>query len=333
MKSLRGLAISCALLTSLGAGSLSADELVIYSGRGRNLVGPIIDRFQKETGIRVKVKYGSTSQMAALLHEEGSRSPADLFWAQDCGALGAMAVAGMFQPLSAETVEKVPEKFRNRSRLWLATSGRARVLAYAPSRVDAGELPKSVFELTEPKWRGRVGWAPGNGSFQLFVTAMRKSLGEQKAEAWLRAMKKNGAKPYAKNTPILQALANGEIDLGIPNHYYLLRFKKADPDFPVAQTFFESEDVGNLVMVAGIGQLKSSANTKAATTFVDYLLSAKAQQYFTGDNFEYPMSAAVKRNPKLVSFAELERRAPSVRFDELNDLKGTLALLRKVGLQ
>jgi iron(III) transport system substrate-binding protein len=271
--------------------------------------------------------------MAVALQEEGQRSPADLFWAQDAGALGAVAASGLFQPLPEKTVAQVPEKFRNGSGLWVATSARARVLAYAPSRVDAGDLPQSVFDLTDPKWKGRVGWAPGNGSFQLFVTAMRKSHGEQRTAKWLREMKANDPKVYPKNTPIIQALANGEIDLGIPNHYYLMRFKSKDPSFPVAQTFFQEEDPGNLVMVAGIGQLKRSNNGKAAAQFVDYLLSSKAQKYFTGDVFEYPMIKAIRPNGKLPSLAELEARAPKVRFDELGDLKGTLLLLQKVGLQ
>jgi len=322
-----------ACLTLMTPDAARADELVIYSGRSKSLVKPVIDKFQSETGIRVKVRYGSTAQMAAALQEEGDQSPADLFWAQDAGALGAAASAGLFQKLPETISSHVPEKFRNGSGLWVATSARARVLAYSPTRVNKSEMPESVFDLTDPKYKGRVGWAPGNGSFQLFVTAMRKSHGEQKTEQWLREMKANGAKPYAKNRPILHAIANGEVDLGLPNHYYLMRFKKADPGFPVEQTFFKSSDPGNLVMVAGIGQLKGSQNTEEARKFVDYVLSSKAQSYFTGDVFEYPMSPSIKPNGKLVSLSELEARAPKVRFDELDDLKGTLKLLREVGLQ
>ena len=164
-------------------------ELVVYSGRSKGLVHPIIKQFEKETGITVKVRYGNTAQLAVALLEEGEKSPADLFWAQDAGALGAVSKQGLFQKLPESILSKVPDKFRNVEGTWAATSGRARVLAYAPERVKAEELPNSIFDLTDEKWKGRIGWAPQNASFQAFVTAMRVLEGEEKTEEWLRGMK------------------------------------------------------------------------------------------------------------------------------------------------
>src|SRR5690606_17757808 len=126
------------------------------------LVQPLIRVFERETGIQVQVRYGATPQLAVTLQEEGSQSPADLFWAQDAGALGSVANAGLFAPLPSALTSQVPATFRSRDDLWVGTSGRARVLAYAPERVDEASLPASVLDLTDPKYRGRVGWAPGN---------------------------------------------------------------------------------------------------------------------------------------------------------------------------
>ena len=311
------------------AGVVYAETLTIYSGRSKSLVKPIIKQFEKETGIQVKVNYGGTTQLAAALLTEGDKSPAALFWAQDAGALGAVSKKAMFEKFPESILTQVPMIFRDAEGLWVATSGRARVLAYSPERVKMEELPQSIFDLTQPMWKDRVGWAPTNGSFQAFVTAMRVQIGEERTEEWLRGMKANGAKKYAKNTPIVEALAAGEIDLGLPNHYYLLRFKKADSEYPVAQTFFKASDPGNLVNIAGIGLLKSTKDKETALKFVEFLLSVKAQQYFTSDVFEYPVIEGVTQNPNLVPLSELIQVAPTFNLNDMDDLEGTVKLLQE----
>ncbi|MEX0741323.1 MAG: extracellular solute-binding protein, partial [Phycisphaeraceae bacterium] len=191
----------------------------------------------------------------------------------------------------------------------------------------------SVFELTDPKWAGRVGWAPPNGSFQAFVTAMRYMHGDDKTREWLLAMKENNPKAYPKNTPILTALAGGEIDIAITNHYYLLRFKQEDPNFPVAQTMFEPGDVGNLMLVAGVGMLDTATNIEPAEKFISFLLSSDAASAaFAAENFEYPVSVDAPTREELPAQDRLGELAPEVPLDALDDLEGTLDLLREVGL-
>ena len=311
-------------------GSNHAETLTIYSGRSKSLVEPIIKQFQETTGIQVKANYGGTTQLAAALLTEGDKSPAALFWAQDAGALGAVSKKEMFEKLPETILTKVPSSFRDAEGLWVATSGRARVLAYSPERVKMEELPESIFDLTQPMWKGRVGWAPTNASFQAFVTSLRVQVGEEKTKDWLLGMKANGVKKYAKNTPIIEALAAGEIDAGLPNHYYLLRFKKTDADYPVAQTFFKASDPGNLVNIAGVGVLKSAKNKEAALKFVEFLLSTKAQQYFTSDVFEYPVTEGVTQNENLVPLSELIEVAPVFNLNDIDDLDGTVKLLQAV---
>ena len=323
-----------ALVAPLGCGKAkkSSDKLIVYCGRSKGLVDPIVRLFEKRSDIAVTVRYGSTAQLAVTLIEEGDAGLADVFWAQDGGALGAIARTGLFAPLDQSVLETVPAPMRSASGLWVATSGRARVLAYAPRRVNVDQLPTSVFDLTEPKWKGRVGWAPANASFQAFVTAMRKVHGDQETRRWLDAMERNDTQRFAKNTPIIKALADGQIDLGLPNHYYLLRFKKSDGRFPVEQRFFAPGDVGNLVNVAGVGILKHGANRDAADRFVEFLLSPTAQQYFTSEVFEYPVTDQVIINPKLVDRQKLLELVPKVMADDLNDLQATLRMLREAGL-
>ncbi len=323
--------ISVLLLFTL-VGVVHAETLTLYSGRSKSLVDPIIQQFEKDTGIEVKVSYANTTQLANKLMTEGEKTSASLFWAQDAGALGAVSKKGLFAKLPESVLKKVPKTFRHSDGLWVATSGRARVIAYSPERVSIEKLPKSVFDLTQPKWKGKVGWAPLNASFQAFVTAMRAQVGEERTEKWLRDMQANEAKTYPKNTPIIEALAAGEIDLGLPNHYYLFRFKKGNSKFPVAQTFFKANDAGNLVNVAGIGLLKSSDNQETALKFIDYLLSAKAQQYFVSEVFEYPVIEGVIPNANLLPLDELLKIVPTFDLNEMDDLEGTIKLLRRVGI-
>lgn len=317
-------------LSTMMAGTAAADTLTLYSGRGETLVAPVVQQFRDETGIEVQVRYGGTAELAVLLLEEGDRTPADVFWAQDAGALGALANAGRFAELPADIAAELPDIFKSATGTWVATSGRARVLAYSTERADS--MPESVFDLTDPVYEGRVGWAPTNGSFQAFVTAMRKTHGEDETRAWLEAMKANGAAAYRNNTALVQAIADGEIDYTITNNYYLLRFLANDPDFPVAQRFFEDGDIGNLVNVAGAGVLGTSDQQDAAVQFIRHLLSAPAQAYFTGTVYEYPVVATVAPDPRLESFDRLLEVSPDVDLDALEDLEGTLALLREVGL-
>jgi iron(III) transport system substrate-binding protein len=320
------------ILVLLGYFSFTAsnsNSLVIYSGRSKALVDPLITKFEQETGIKVQVKYGGTTQLAVALIEEGQRSPADLFWAQDAGALGAVNKAGLLRNLGDNISDGVPSKFKSDAGFWVATSGRARVLAYSSERVNASNLPTSIFELADPKWRGRIAWAPTNGSFQSFVTAMQILYGDERTKEWLIAVKNNGAKNFANNNAILQGIAAGEADLGITNHYYLYRSKAENPNFPVEQTSFESGDAGNMINVAGIAHLRSSKNHAAAQKFIEFLLSEETQMWFASAVYEYPVRII---DDKQLGIESIMGIAPEIAYEDLDDLEETLKLLREVGL-
>jgi len=307
-------------------------SITLYSGRARTLVEPLIERFQRETGIRVEVRYGSTPQLALAIQQEGRRSPADVFWAQDTGPLQMLSETGVFHPLPADLYARIPEVFRTADRTWVATSGRARTLVYSPGRVPAGERPRSVYDLVQPKWKGRIGWAPTNASFQAFITAMRAEHGEDRARRWLVGMIANEPKAYPRNGPIVQAVAAGEIDLGLPNHYYLIGLKKDNPALAAEQAFFADGDIGNLVFVAGAAVLQSSTRPATAVRLLRFLLTVESQRYITDEVAEYPVVTDVPAAAGLVAPEALSRAAPKVPMRSMNDLEGTLKLLRELGL-
>lgn len=322
-----------ALVTSLlVAPVVSAASLTLYSGRGESMVEPILKEFEKETGIEVKVRYGATAQLAVLLQEEGKRSPADLFWGQDAGAMGAVSQAGLLAKLPSDIYDKLPNIYKSVTGNWVATSGRARLFVYSPERSPKAEHPSSVFEITDQRFKGRVGWAPTNGSFQSFVTAMRVEYGDERTLEWLNAMKANGAKTYRNNSTQLEGIADGEIDYGLVNNYYLPRFTKVDAKFPVKQDFFKNGDIGNLMNVAGAGVLKTSNNQKHAVELLRFLTSEHAQEYFALEVNEYPVIPEVSHSSDGTSYEKALKASPSLDLDKLDDLEGTLALLRKAGL-
>ncbi|HXG40284.1 MAG TPA: iron ABC transporter substrate-binding protein [Candidatus Limnocylindrales bacterium] len=304
--------------------------LTIYSGRNEQLVGPLIERFRSTTGLDVRVNYGDTAELAATILEEGDNSPADVFFAQDAGALGALAAEGRLAELPAATLERVDPRFRSPDGVWVGASGRARVAVYDSRVLGPADLPDSILDFTDPAWRGKLGWAPTNGSFQAFVTALRVLRGEETARAWLEGILANEPRVYEGNMPIVEAVAAGEIEVGFVNHYYLMRQLAERGDaYPVRNHFFAGGDPGALVNVAGVGVLRTARNPAAALAFVDFLLSEESQRYFSEATFEYPLVDGIAADPRLVPLDEIE--SPEIDLSDLADLQGTLELLRDVG--
>ena len=303
--------------------------ITVYSGRNEDFVGFIFDDFMAETGIEVEVRYGNTAELAATIVEEGANSPADVYFGQDAGALGALQAEGLLTDLPQDILDTVEPTFRSREGQWTGTTGRVRVLAYNTDLVDPAELPDSIFELTEPEWEGRIGWSPTNGSFQAFVTALRVAEGEDVAREWLEGIIANGAVEFENNTAIVEGLGRGEVEIGITNHYYLFRFQAEDPDFPVDNHFLPG-DIGGLVNIAGVGVLGSSDQQEAAFELVRYLLSDDVQVFFgqNADTVEFPVVPGVD-SPELPTLEEID--PPDVDLSNLEDLQGTLQLLLDVG--
>ncbi len=317
------------------AGPITAQEseaLTIYSGRNESLIGPLLEQFTEDTGIAVEVLYGGTSAVANQILTEGENSPADVFIAQDGGALGALANEGMLMELQSDVLERVADPaFVSPDGLWVGLSGRARVLVYSPETLAEHELelPTSILDLIGEDWTGLVGWAPSNASFVSNVTAMRVLMGDEETAQWLADMIANGVQSYPKNTPIVQAVIDGEIAVGLVNHYYLFRFLAEDPDITAALHFFPGGDPGSFINVAGAAILKTSDQSETALTLVEYLLSDSAQQYFAETTYEYPLVASVDPSVELPDLADIE--APDIDLSAIDDLQATLEMIEDSG--
>lgn len=320
-----------ALIVFLLATAIAAVEpLVVYCGRNEALVGPLLERFQKDTGIPLDVRYNDTAALAAQLAAEGPESPADLFYAQESGFLGALGKAGVLAEIPTALRDLVSPSFRDPQGHWIGVSARLRVLVYNTATVKPEDLPKSLDDLADPRWKGRIGWAPANASFQAHVSLLRHTWGEEKTRAWLAAVRDNGARSYPKNSPIVQAAHAGEIDIGWVNHYYLHKlategYRAANASFP------EAGRIGNVPMVSGIGIVKHATRQELAAKLVTYLLDAEAQAWLTQESAEYPTRIGIAAKATLPALDQI----PLAEVDQsvLTDVGATLQMLRDLGLQ
>jgi iron(III) transport system substrate-binding protein len=323
------LVLAAVLASALSAcGSSGGDELTLYSGRIEPIIGPALQQYEDgPDGKDVKVRYGDSPSLAAQITEEGSGSPADVFFAQDAGSLDAVEKKGLLEPLPADILAKVAKPYQSDKGFWIGVTGRSRVIAYG-EKVKDSELPDSPLELAEPKWKGKVGWAPTNASMQGYITALRLVEGEDVAKKWLEDMVANDVQAYDSNIPVRDAIAKGEIDVGLINHYYVAEAQAEDPDYPV-KVHFPPKDLGSLVNTAGVAVLKSSKHKEDALAFVRSMLSDRTQRYFADSSKEYPLVAGVPTPEELTPLEEIP--SPNIDLAKLGDLEGTLKLMRETG--
>jgi iron(III) transport system substrate-binding protein len=333
-------AVSLALAgTALAAGSPPVEAagggtVVIYSGRTQNLVEPILNHFAEESGVNVQVRYGNTSDLALLIEEEGDLSPADVFLSQSPGAIGYLGQHGLLGTLPDDVLALVPEQFHASDGSWVGVSGRQRVLAYNPDIVSESELPDSVFALTGPEWKGRIGVAPANASFQDFVTAMRLELGDEVTMEWLEGIAANDAFTFANNGAIVAAIGRGEIDVGLVNHYYVYQALEEDPDFPGRNHNFDAGDIGSLVIVSGVSVLEGADHPDEAAALIEFLLAPEAQRFFSDETFEYPLADGSEPADALPDVDLSAASDIALDLDELGgDLSTTREMIRDAGLE
>ena len=316
------------VLLVLAAGcSGDRDALTIYSGRSESLVGPLLERYAEQADVQIDVRYGDSSDLALLLGEEGGRTPADVFLSQSPGAVGYVAEQGLLADLPDGLLGRVDERFASEQGLWIGVTGRQRVLVYNEELVPESELPDSVWELTEARWEGRVAVAPGNASFQDFVSALRQAEGDERTRAFLRGLTENGARSYANNNAIVEAVSRGEVPVGLVNHYYNERFLAEDPGLPSRNHVFPDGDLGSLVLPSTVSVVEGTDHPEAAEAFVEFLLSDEAQRYFAEETYEYPLVSGERAR-------ELAAAGEGYAIDRLGrELRDTARLIAESGLR
>lgn len=294
----------------------TGETVTIFSGRTQNLIEPVLDAFACETGVDVQVRYGASTDLALLLAEEGDLTQADVFLSRSPGPVGFLEAEGLLGSVDPSTLELVEDQNRSAEGSWVGFSGRKRVLVYNVDDVPGGELPTSVFDLTDERFRGQIGIPATNGSFVDWFTVFRDQFGTDVASQWLADMVANDAQLYSNNRSIVEAAGRGEIQGGLVNHYYNFQEEAAAGDDHRALNHdLADDDIGSLLIITAASIVAGSDNAEEADQLLQYLLSAPVQEYFTNETFEYPLAAGVEPASVLPPLTALE--IGSVDFDAL----------------
>lgn len=310
----------------------SGQTITVYSGQHQQTVTRLVTDFASRSGVGVKLRSGGEGELANQIIQEGSASPADVFYAGNSPALEALDEKRLLAPVTPSTLAQVPAAVSSPDGHWVGVSARSSVLVYNTDKLKAGELPTSLLSLADPEWKGKIGFSAAETDFQPLITAVTTLKGADAAQKWLEGMKENGT-VYDDNEAIVTAVNNGQIAAGLVEHYYWYRLRDeigAD-NINTAIHHFGPGDPGALVAISGAGVLASSEHKEAAQAFLAYLVSARAQRIIaTSESYEYPLRPGVSNGSLTRSYDQL--KPPAVSVEQLGDGRPALELLQEVGL-
>ena len=313
-------------------GSISG-TLVVYSGRSEALIQPVIDAFKAQyPTVKILLKSGSNSELANALLEERNNPQADVFITTELMTIQSLSQQDVFESYSPAAADQIPAEFIGPENLWVGLTRRVRVIMYNTDLVSEEEAPKSIFDLTDPKWRGQIALAGStNGSLQAQVAAMRQLVGEQATESWLTGLIENEATFFGGHTDVRKAVGAGEFKIGLVNHYYYYLQKAEGSPVGIVFPDQEQDQIGLITNATSVAIVKGTENRPAAEAFVDFLLSEEGQKLFAELNYEYPLLTGVALHPDV-------QRLDSFRLAEVNvsqaaqDIDATFALMEKINL-
>jgi iron(III) transport system substrate-binding protein len=319
---------AAAVLASISLGGCGGDgpDLVVYSGRSEPLIKPFLEEFAEREGLDVQVRFGDTADLVGTLLEERDRTRADVFIGQDAAALEKLRGEGLLQPY--DRIARTPARYRARDLSWTGLSGRARVLIVR----DRKRAPESVFSLIEPEYRGEVAVPnPSNVSFRDWVSAIRLERGDSFARRYLEGLKRNDLEVLASHGEVRKAVGDGELDIGLVNHYYVELERRDGSDVEAVYTDQGPGGFGVLVNVASGGITRGAEHRDNARKLIDYLLTPQVQRRFADENFEYPLLPGLTAAPGVKPLSEV--RVTDVPLSELGRAAdGTDRLLEEVDL-
>jgi iron(III) transport system substrate-binding protein len=337
-----GMTVAAGMLTAsvaaCGAGSggdAPANGLILYSGQHEQTTQALVSAFEKQTGIQVTVRNGDEDTLAEQIMQEGSRSPADVFYTENSPALMKLAGQHLLAPVDKTTLAGVPSADNSPAGNWVGVSARVSALVYNTSALKPSQLPSSVMDLASPQWAGKLGIAPGETDFQPIITSIADKHGPAAALAWLKAIKSNaGSHNYQDNETLTSEVNSGHVEIGLINHYYWYRLRAGlgASAMHSGLHFFAAGDPGYVLDVSGAGILASSAHQASAQKFLAFLVSAAGQRIIAqSDSFEYPLRPGVAANPELPPLSSLHPD-PADTIAELGDGSTALQLLQQAQL-
>jgi iron(III) transport system substrate-binding protein len=305
-------------LRIVGTDTSAGGSITVYNAQHESLTKEWADAFTQESGIKVSLRNGDDFEMANQIKQEGSASPADVFLTENSPAMTVVENAGLFADVEAATLDQVPEAYQPSTGKWVGIAARSTVFVYNTAKLTEAQLPASIMELADPKWKGRWGASPAGADFQAIVSAMLELKGADATQAWLAAMKDN-AEAYKGNSAVMKAVNAGQLDGGVIYHYYWAgdQSKTKENSKNTKLHYFGNQDPGAFVSLSGGGVLKSSKHSAQAQRFLKFVTGKAGQQVLrNGTSFEYPVGSGVSANPALRPLTELD--APELDEAKLN---------------
>ena len=304
--------LGAAILGQSVAGAALAEELNLYTSREPKLVEPLLESFQKATGIKVNTIFLKDG-MPERVEQEGAASPADVLMTVDIGNLVDLVDRGLTQPVQSEVLTAaIPQNLRDKDGNWFALSLRGRAL-YAAKDLDLTSFHYE--DLAKPEWKGKVCIRSGQHPYNVALTASYITHhGVDETKAWLEGVKANLArKAGGGDRDVARDIMGGICDIGIANTYYvgLMRSGAGGPEQEewakavklILPTF---EDGGTQVNVSGAAVAKHAPNREQAVKLLEYLVSDEAQKIYAEANFEYPVKPGIPVSPLVGEFGELK---------------------------
>jgi len=324
--------------SSSGSDPSSGQAITLYSGQHEQTVNGLVSAFEKQTGITVNVRNDDEDTLANLIAVQGSHSPADVFYTENSPALEFLQEKGLLAPVQGSTLAHTPAKYNSQAGDWVAVSARVSVLIYNPSLIAKSQLPTSVTQLADPKYKGKLAFAAGETDFQPIVTSVVKTYGQAATLRWLDGLKSNAASHLVPdNETIVNDVNRGQVAFGLINEYYWYRLRAEIGASAMHSqlAYFAPHDPGYVIDVSGAAVLKSSKHQAAAQKFVAFLVSKQGQDIIARaagneQSYEYPLGDGVTTSAPETPFNQLQPN--SITIADLGDGSGAIALLRQAGL-
>jgi iron(III) transport system substrate-binding protein len=282
----------------------SSDELVIYSARSHYGEEEPFERFAKDTGTNLRLRGGSASELYERLRSEGDNTPADVLITVDAANLWRAKREGLLEPV--EIGDAAPA-VSDPDGSWYGLTLRARTIMRSTERVQAGEV--TTYEgLGDPRWQGRLCLRSGTSEYNVSFVADRLAKdGRAATEGMLRRWMANDPDILGSDTDVLNAIADGDCDVGLTNSYYLGRELEEDADFPVALEWADQEERGTHVNLSGLGVVRGSGQREAARELIEFLLEPGQQEVFAQNNHEFPVVEGARPSPEVEQFGDFKR--------------------------
>lgn len=330
---LSGLALALIAGIASAAPAKTGGALTLYAGQHQQMVRLLVAVFEKDTGIHVDVRSGEGPELANTIIREGRQTPADVFFTENSPELVRLQEKGLLAPVDPKTLAQIPRRYRSGKGLWVGVLARENVLTYNPKLIKKSELPRSILDLAEPKWQGKVGIHLTSPDIMPLIRTIAVEYGRDKALAWLKGMKRN-ARLYQHSSGLVLAVNNGDVAVGVSNSYYYYRLREQlGAKHTISRVYhFSHGDPGGLINISGAAVLKYAPHPRAAQRLLAFMVSDRAQKLLAQStvDFEYPLRPGVAANPQLKPLDALQ--PPQISVSQLGDDREALELLQQAGL-